>query len=94
MKRACLNVFGRTLAQIERQLAGEVVQFYFCAEDRALREIARRDDGSVIVGRARELYHGSEDIPEAPFVDEYAKFEELKAEWLSRMWDVFNGNDQ
>jgi AraC-like DNA-binding protein len=94
LKRACLNVFGRTLAQIERALASEVVQFYLCAEDRELRAIACSDRLSVEVGRARELYHGDDAKPEAPFVDEYAKFEELKAEWLSRMWDVFNGNDQ
>jgi len=89
LKRACLNVLGRTLEKLERALAAEVVQFYFCAEDRELREIALRDDGSVITGRARELYHGDDAKPEAPFVDEYSKFEELKAEWLSRMWDVF-----
>ena len=94
LKRACLNVLGRTLEKLERALAMEVVQFYFCAEDRELREIALRDDGSVITGRARELYHGDDAKPEEPFVDEYAKFEELKAEWLSRMWNVFNGNNQ
>ena len=70
LKRACLNVLGKTLAQLERGLAMEVVQFYFCAEDRQLREIALRDDGSVMVGRARELYHGDDAKPEAPFVDE------------------------
>ena len=94
LKRACLNVLGRTLEKLERGLAMEVVQFYFCAEDRQLREIALRDDGSVITGRARELYHGDDAKPEEPFVDEYAKFEELKAEWLSRMWNNFNGNKQ
>jgi hypothetical protein len=40
------------------------------------------------------LYHGDDPNPEPPFVDEYAKFEELKAEWLSRMWNVFNGKFQ
>jgi hypothetical protein len=82
-------VFGRTLAQIERALATEVVQFYLCAEDRELRAIACSDRLSVEVARARELYHGDEAKPEAPFVDEWAKFAELKAEWLSRMWDEF-----
>jgi hypothetical protein len=94
LKRACLNVCGRTLERLERTLAAEVVQFYFCAEDRQLREIACSDVLSVEVGRARELYHGDDEKPVPPFEDEYAKFEELKAEWLSRMWDVFNGNDQ
>jgi hypothetical protein len=89
LKRACLNVLGRTLSQLERMLAAEVVQFYFCAEDRELREIALRSEGSVTVARAREIYHGSDEKPEPPFVDEYAKFEELRAEWLSRMWDQF-----
>jgi hypothetical protein len=89
LKRACLNVLGRTLEKLERSLAAEVVQFYLCAEDRQLREIALCDDGSVITGRARELYHGDDAKPEAPFEDEYAKFEELKAEWLARLWDVF-----
>ena len=88
LKRACLNVFGRTLAQMERLLASEVVQFYFCAEDRALREIACSDVLSVEVARARELYHGDDEKPVAPFEDEYAKFEELKAEWLSRMREL------
>jgi hypothetical protein len=66
------------------------VQFYLCAEDRELREIALRDCGSVVVGRAREFYHGDDAKPEAPFVDEWAKFEELKAEWLSRMREALS----
>jgi hypothetical protein len=94
LKRACLNVAGRSLHQIEKVLASEVVQFYLCAEDRELREIACEDGMSVLVSRAREIYHASEEKPAPPFVDEWAKFEELKAEWLSRMKDVFNGNDQ
>jgi hypothetical protein len=89
LKRACLNVLGKTLREIERMLAAEVVQFYLCAEDRELREIASREKLNATVARARELYHGSDDAPVPPFVDEWAKFEELKAEWLSRMRDMF-----
>ena len=85
LKRACLNVAGRSLREIERLLAAEVVQFYFCAEDRELRELACADGVNATVARARELYHASEDKPEAPYEDEWSKFEELKAEWLSRL---------
>jgi len=87
LRRACLNVCGRTLAQIERALASEVVQFYLCAEDRELRAMACSDVLSVEVARARELYHGDDAKPEPPFVDEWSKFEELKAEWLSKLRD-------
>jgi hypothetical protein len=91
LKCACLNVLGRTLEKLERALAAEVVQFYFCAEDRQLREIACSDRLSVEVGRARELYHGSDEVPAPPFLDEYAKYEGLKARWLSKLWELFNG---
>jgi hypothetical protein len=90
LKRACLNVLGLSLRELERRLAGEVLQFYFCAEDLALRTLACRAENSADVFRAREIYHGSEDMPEAPFTDEWAKHEELKAEWLSRIREVLD----
>jgi hypothetical protein len=91
LKRACLNVLGKSLAEIEKLLAAEVLQFYLCAEDKALREIASRENEIQVVFRARELYHKSEDAPKPPFLDECSKFEELKPEWLSRMRILFSG---
>jgi hypothetical protein len=85
LKRACLNVFGKSLSEIESLLAAEVLQFYLCAEDKELRDIASRENEIQIVFRARELYHKSEHAPKPPFLDEWSKFEELKPEWLSRM---------
>jgi hypothetical protein len=89
LKRACLNVLGKTLRQLEEILAAEVLQFYLCAEDRELREIASRENETALIFRARELYHRSEERPMEPFLDEWSKFEMLKPEWLSRMRFAF-----
>jgi hypothetical protein len=84
LKRAVLNVMGRTLKSLERMLAAEVVRYYICAEEKVLREIARRPECGR-VARARWLYHKSEDAPVEPFLDEWSKAEELTPEWLEKM---------
>ena len=89
LKRACLNVLGKTLRQLERALAAEVVRFYRAAEAKALRELARRDDASIQTLLARELYSDSGEKPEAPYLDEWSKWEELAPDWLKRMVGEF-----
>ncbi len=84
LRRACLNVMGRTLKQIERILAREVVEFYLAAEDRELREICFREDEFGF--RAREIYCGdAERVPEAPFGDRWSAWVQCKPEWIERM---------
>ena len=66
LKRACLTVLGRTIKQLERILSAEVVRYYVCAEDRAIRELACRDDQSSLTLRARLYYGNSDAKPTAP----------------------------
>jgi methylphosphotriester-DNA--protein-cysteine methyltransferase len=84
LKKAVLNVMGRTLKSLEKLLAAEVVRYFICAEEKVLREIARRPECGR-VARARWLYHKSEDAPVEPFLDEWSKAEELTGEWLEKM---------
>ncbi|MCY3017562.1 MAG: hypothetical protein NTW87_00825 [Planctomycetota bacterium] len=84
LKRACVNVLGRSLQAVERALAEEVVRYYICAEDKVLRQVACGSD-SARVARARWAYNESEDPPTAPFLDEWSKAEELARDWLEKM---------
>jgi len=87
-KRACLNVMGRTLAQLERILAREIVAFYLAAEDRELRAICFREDELGFC--AREIYCGdAETIPTEPFLDRWSACEAGKPEWLKKMKEAF-----
>jgi len=86
-RRACLNVMGRTLEQLERILAHEIVTYYLAAEDRELRTLAMRDD--VLGFRAREIYGDSEDLPREPFLDRWSAHEAGKPEWLEKMREEF-----
>jgi hypothetical protein len=87
-RRACLNVMGRTLAQLERILAKEVVNYYLAAEERVLREICLRDDQHGM--RAREIYCGdAETFPTEPFCDLWSAWEQCKPEWLKKMKEEF-----
>jgi hypothetical protein len=88
LNRACVNVLGRTFRQIERALVEEVVRYYICAEDRLLREIASRED-AILAFCARELYCGTEEKPEAPFLDNWSLQETFARDWLSRMAEAF-----
>ncbi|MCY3020923.1 MAG: hypothetical protein NTW87_18045 [Planctomycetota bacterium] len=88
LKRACVNVLGRSLRMIESALAEEVVRYYLCAEDKVLRQVACGQD-SARVARARWVYNESEDAPTAPFLDEWSKAEELARDWLERMREGF-----
>jgi len=88
LKRACLNVLGRSLRAIERALAEEIVRYYVCAEDKVLRQVACGEE-SARVARARWIYHRSEDAPKEPFLDEWSKAEELARDWLDRMRAAF-----
>ena len=89
LKRACLNVLGRSLRAVERALAEEVVRYYICAEDKVLRQVACGDDNNPRVIRARWIYGKSEDAPKEPFLDEWSKAEELARDWLERMKAAF-----
>jgi hypothetical protein len=87
-RRACLNVMGRTLEQLERILAREVVDYYLAAEERVLREICFRDDEFGF--RAREIYCGdAEKFPTDPFCDLWSAWEQCKPEWIGKMRDEF-----
>ncbi|HEY3323781.1 MAG TPA: hypothetical protein VGP72_25240 [Planctomycetota bacterium] len=88
MKRACLNVLGKSWRAIERELVEEVVRYYLCAEDKLLREIASRED-SILTFCARELYDGTEEKPEAPFLDNWSLQERFARDWLMRMAEAF-----
>ena len=85
LKRACLNVLGRSLRALERALAAEVVRYYLCAEDKVLRQVACGDDSNPRVIRARWIYGKSEDPPTEPFLDEWSKAEAFARDWLERM---------
>ena len=89
LKRACLNVLGKSLRTLERQLAAEVVRYYLCAEDKVLREIACQETESPNVIRARWIYNESEDAPTEPFLDEWSKAEAFARDWLERMRKEF-----
>jgi hypothetical protein len=84
LKRAVLQVMGRTLKSLEKLLAAEVVRYFICAEEKVLRDIACRAESGT-VARARWLYHKSEDAPTEPFLDEWSKAEELTPAWLAWM---------
>ena len=89
LRRACLNVLGRSLRALERALAAEVVRYYSCAEDKALRQVAMADGDNPNVIRARWIYNESEDAPTEPFLDEWSKAEALARDWLERMRAAF-----
>ena len=86
-RAACLTVMGRTLAQLERVLAHEIVHYYLAAEDLELRKLAMRKD--VLGFRAREVYWGCEDVPEEPFLDRWSANEAGKPGWLAKMREEF-----
>ena len=86
-RAACLTVMGRTLEQLERLLAREIVHYYLAAEDFALRKLARRADELGM--RAREIYWGCESIPEEPYLDRWSAFEAAKPGWLKMMREEF-----
>ncbi|HEY3322883.1 MAG TPA: hypothetical protein VGP72_20685 [Planctomycetota bacterium] len=85
---ACLNVLGRSLRRVEQMLAEEVVRYYICAEDRRLREIALGPD-TALGYAARELYCGTEEKPEAPFLDNWSLQETFARDWLMQMAEAF-----
>ena len=89
LKRACLNVLGKSLRAMEKALAEEVVRYYLCAEDKVLRQIACMETETPNVMRARWIYGKSEDAPKEPFLDEWSKAEELAKDWLERMKAAF-----
>ncbi len=89
LKRAVLTVLGKTLSQLEELLAGEIIDFYQCAEDREVRNLACRKDERAEVFRAREFYHNCEDRPEEPFLDMWSAAETGTPEWLARMAGEF-----
>jgi len=90
LKRACVTVFGKSLASIERTLAAEIVEYYLCIEEKVLRDLASRAGESGLVCRARYLYSGDDEYrPEVPFLDRYSAMEAFRADWLDRMGGEF-----
>ncbi|HYF50624.1 MAG TPA: hypothetical protein VEJ63_14525 [Planctomycetota bacterium] len=90
MKRACFNVFGKSLAQIEQTLAEEIVRYYSAAEDRVLREIASKEGNSAMIARARYHYHGDDEAkPTEPWLDAWSAAEAFQKEWLESMTALF-----
>ena len=93
-RRACMNVMGRTMEQLERILARDVVEYYLAAEDRELRELARCNTGRLDslphIYAAREIYCGDAEVkPEAPFLDRWSAAKFAKPEWLKAMRKEF-----
>ncbi|HYG75244.1 MAG TPA: hypothetical protein VEK08_09605 [Planctomycetota bacterium] len=90
LKKACVNVLGRSLSEIERTLAREIVEYYLCAEEKVLRDAASREIETAIVCRARYLYSGDDTYrPEPPFLDRWSAAETFKPEWLAQMREQF-----
>jgi methylphosphotriester-DNA--protein-cysteine methyltransferase len=93
LRRACVNVWGKSLRKVLRELAADLVTYYFCAEARTLREIACGEDNSSTTARARALYlgPGAEDDarPAEPFHDEWSAYEQLRPAWLAKMKAAF-----
>ncbi|HYF51898.1 MAG TPA: hypothetical protein VEJ63_20990, partial [Planctomycetota bacterium] len=90
MKRACFNVFGRSLSQIEQTLAEEIVRYYIAAEDRVLRELASKEGNSAMIARARYHYHGDDEAkPTEPWLDAWSAAEAFQKEWLESMTALF-----
>jgi hypothetical protein len=89
-----LNVFGRSLRELENFLAADVVFYYITAEVKELREIASRE---IVAGgdnratfRARDFYDGSEDAPAKPYFDLWSAAEKSKGNWLEAMQAAFH----
>jgi hypothetical protein len=89
VRRACLNVLGRSLRQFEKILANEVVRYYVAAEDKMLRQLASVKDNSQTTVLARDLYGCVDDPPEPPFLDSWSKYEYFDKEWLALMHATF-----
>ncbi|HYG76153.1 MAG TPA: hypothetical protein VEK08_14205, partial [Planctomycetota bacterium] len=78
-------VFGKTLRQTLTGAAREIVEFYLCAEDKVLRDLARKDEELPGVLRARWLYHKSDEVPEPPFLDRWSCMKKFRTQWLIAM---------
>jgi len=83
--RACVIVFGKTLRQTLTKAAREVVEFYLCAEDKVLRDLACKDEELPGVLRARWLYHRCDEAPEEPFLDRWSCMKKFRTQWLIAM---------
>jgi hypothetical protein len=88
LRRACLSVTGRTIEQIQRGFAKEIVEYYLAAEERELRRLAMREDEFGV--RAREIYCGDgERFPVEPFCDRWSASEFGRAGWVEMMREGF-----
>ncbi|HYG77187.1 MAG TPA: hypothetical protein VEK08_19440 [Planctomycetota bacterium] len=85
LDRACAVVFGKTLRQTLTGAAREIVEFYLCAEDKVLRDLACKDEELAGVLRARWLYHKSDEVPEPPFLDRWSCAKTFRTMWLIAM---------
>jgi len=89
LKAAVINIFGKSIKALLKIVAREVLEFYLCAEQKALRELASREPASAMVMRARTLYWDSEAAPREPFMDRWSVAEFGKRDWLMKMADAF-----
>ncbi len=89
LKRAVLNRLGKSFGQLEKCLAGEVIDYYQCAEDRELRNIALREDNCDAILDARRLYHKSDERPSEPFLDMWSAALFGAKAWLEKMAGAF-----
>ena len=89
LDRACVVVYGKTLRQTLNQAAREFVEFYLCAEDKVLRDLACKDEELAGVLRARWLYHRSDEAPEPPFLDRWSCAKTFRTMWLMALCKEF-----
>ncbi|HYG76277.1 MAG TPA: hypothetical protein VEK08_14830, partial [Planctomycetota bacterium] len=85
LARACVVVFGKTLRQTLTRAAREIVEFYLCAEDKVLRDLACNDEELPGTLRARWLYHQCDEVPEPPFLDRWSCMKKFRTQWLIAM---------
>ena len=71
------------------RLAREILEFYLCAEQKALRDLASREPENAMVMRARTMYWDSEAAPKEPFMDRWSAAEFGRRDWLFKMTEAF-----
>ena len=90
LRRACLNVLGRSLERIERGLARDVVEFYLACEEREFHTLASAAEESRVRWSARYFLSGDPEVePAGAPVDRGSFYWEFKRAWVEVMWGEF-----
>jgi len=84
VRAACVNVWGLAPEQIVLGMCREIAEYFLVCECKRLRELARGDERSHVVRRARWIY-GCEDAPVEPFCDFWEMACEFRRAWVERM---------